>query len=69
MGRPIWPDLSFPIPQSFLSYFHFLFYLILIFPSFVSFTFTFALSLIVYLTFINYQITFAGTESYNHSLV
>ena len=68
-GKANRPNVSFPIPQTFFSYFHFLFYLILGFPSFVSFNFTFALYLIICLTFINYQITFLGTNSYNHSLV
>jgi hypothetical protein len=38
-------------------------------PGNLAFTFTFALSLIVYLTFIIYRITFAGIESYNLLLV
>jgi hypothetical protein len=70
-NREIWgkgknnrPDISFSIPKSFLSYFHFLFYLILVFHlSYLIYFLTFAFSFIFHLAFINFQTTLG--ESYN----
>jgi hypothetical protein len=58
-------DLSLPIPQFFLSYFHFS---ILFNYFFLSFTFTFSLSSIFNITSLNVQLHL-GYDSYNHSFV
>lgn len=69
MGRPTsmtfhFSFLNFFSPICFLSFsFNSLFF------SFVLLTFTIALSFIVYLTFFNCRIVFAGVEYHNHSLV
>jgi hypothetical protein len=69
-GKTNKPDISFAIPQSFVSYFHFLFYLILVFHlSYLIYFLTFALPFMFHLAFINFQTTLGDTESYNHSLV
>jgi hypothetical protein len=63
-------NLSFPIPQHFISYYCFSFSFNSLFCfSFVSFYFKLEFSLVGYLTFINFLLRLVDTKSYNHSLV